>query len=350
MQIDYEVPANTRIILLGKSNYVQNSFLDLLKMPLLAWKYLRFCKTEKIDISFSFLTIPNLINSLIKIYNWKGFSILSERTSTYTYYNTKTFLSKTIALRLIKCLYPKANMIVPNSFGVEQELKNKLFIKNNFIIINNPIDLAFVSKQKNDSVLTQFDEFSYIYVARFHKEKNHELLIKAFEKLQFKINAKLYFLGVGEYMDTCKSYVRQAGLEDKIIFLGFDKNPYKYLAKADCFVMASNFEGFPNVLVEALACGLAVISTDCCSGPREILAPNTNLGFQLKDGIEYATFGILTPIHREDCMSEAMLNIYENHSKRQHYQSNAFNRAKDYDVQFFLKNVKKLLNKDYGDL
>lgn len=116
-----------------------------------------------------------------------------------------------------------------------------------------------------------------------------------------------------------------------MILLGRQSNPYKYISQADCFVFSSNYEGFPNVLLEALACGLPIISTDCMSGPREILAPNSEPSFQIKDNIEDAEYGVLTPVDDSEKLAAAMEMMMEDESLRDSYRSKARHRAKEFD-------------------
>ena len=102
---------------------------------------------------------------------------------------------------------------------------------------------------------------------------------------------KLIILGQGELNDDLRSLANELGLCDNVIFLGFKANPFKYMKRADMLVLSSLREAFGNVLVEAMACEIPVISTDCRSGPREIIAPNTDVK-QSTQEIEYGKYGV----------------------------------------------------------
>ena len=143
-------------------------------------------------------------------------------------------------------------------------------------------------------------------------------------------------IGDGYLREKLEEKVRKENLENKIIFLGRQKDVFKFLAKSSCFVLSSDYEGFPNVLIEALACNLPIISTDCISGPREILAPNSDFTKQTKF-IEIAEYGILAPIGDVDKLAEAMRIIYEDEDLRKEYSKKAKFRAKDFDVRKIIK-------------
>ena len=140
-----------------------------------------------------------------------------------------------------------------------------------------------------------------------------------------------------------KFRIENLELTDKVYLLGKKENPFAYISKADCFVFASNHEGFPNVLVEALACGLPIISTDCQSGPREILAPDRDVNFQLKEEIELAEYGILTPIKNLDKLQEAMNLMINNESLRKKYQDKAKQRANDFRIDKIIKQYEEII-------
>lgn len=111
-----------------------------------------------------------------------------------------------------------------------------------------------------------------ITVGSFKREKNHALLLQAFALLPGEINARLMILGEGALRPDMEAQARALGIDGRLAMPGFFTDPTPFYASADLFVLSSNYEGFGNVIVEALACGKPVVSTDCPSGPREILA------------------------------------------------------------------------------
>ena len=122
-------------------------------------------------------------------------------------------------------------------------------------------------------------------------------MLQAFAKVREKTEAKLLILGIGSQEASLRMLAHELGLENDIDFLGFARNPYPYMRAADILVQSSRWEGFGIALVEAMACGTPVVSTDCPSGPREILA----------DG----KFGKLVQPQDPDGLADAILKTLE---------------------------------------
>ena len=328
--IFYEIPENVEVIFLEKSNPREKGIKKLLKLPILSLKYKKFLKENKIDVSISFMNRPNYINSLSKIFGSKIKTILSERISPLNEYKTNSIKDK-INRFLIKNLYKKANVVVPNSKRTKLEL-NKYFNLKNVKVIYNMIKLPKCKKEEK--------EFIFINVGRLEPQKNHFLLIEAFKKAN--LDVKLYLIGDGYLREKLENQVKSENLEKKVIFLGRQKDVYKFLSKSSCFILSSNYEGFPNVLIEALACELPIISTDCISGPREILASDSDFIKQTKE-IEFAEYGVLTPVGDVEKMAEAMKKMYKNKSLREKYLKKAIKRAKDFEIEKIIKKWEQII-------
>ena len=133
-----------------------------------------------------------------------------------------------------------------------------------------------------------------ITVGKLKDQKNHALLIRAFGKVAARSRAKLMILGDGPLREELVATAAREGLGDRILFPGFTSDPWPYYASADLFALSSDYEGYPLVLIEAMRSGLRIVSTDCESGPAEIL-----------DG---GRFGRLVPVGDEAALAAAILD------------------------------------------
>lgn len=340
--IEYELPSHQKIIFLNGAND-GSGFLKLLKLPWLAYRYKQLCISNQIEVSFSFLKRANYINCLSKILGLKCKIIISERTFFSNYLKSVGRSEKILSKKLTRSLYPRADLIVPNSLLIKDDLLNNFKIRANYQVIYNPVSIDAIKHSSSVNVDPPlFQTFTFITVGRFSTEKNYELLISAFEKIK-DLNCNLLFIGKGKEEHKLKSKVTQLKLESKIHFAGFDINPYKYLSKASCFVLSSDFEGFPNSIQEALACNLPVISTDCKSGPREILAPDTDPSAQNTDNIEVAEYGILVPVNNSDILANAMRLIYTDRELYDRLQQNAKVRAAAFSTENIINKFREIL-------
>jgi len=329
--IEYELPPNIRVISLNQP-FMANGFYTTFKIPFLAFKFYKLCKKYQADISISFLKRPNYINCLGKLIGSKTKVIISERSHFSESLKSLSGLEKRMSIFLTKKLYPHADLIITNSKVMRSDLENNFKIQAKYKVINNPINLSLIEKLSAQEVIFDDDNaFKFINVGAFRKEKNQAILIDAFYKIKH-LNVKLYFLGHRFLKQTLIEKIKEMQLESQVFFLDFDTNPFKYFSKSDCFILSSDFEGFPNTLLEALACGLPVISTDCLSGPREILAPETDPQHQIKDHIEITDFGILVPVNNAKYLSQAMEKIVEDKDLYQRLKIDSKKRAADFDV------------------
>lgn len=160
-------------------------------------------------------------------------------------------------------------------------------------------------------------------VGRFKPVKNHKLLLRAFANLAS--SAQLMMLGNGQDEAALKALAKDLGIADRVIFPGFHADPTPFYQTADLFVLSSNYEGFGNVIVEALACGTPVVSTDCRSGPREIL----------KEG----AYGTLVAVNDERALATAMREALNTKHDPERLKA----RARDFNVSLIADQYLKLL-------
>lgn len=212
-------------------------------------------------------------------------------------------------LRLIHFLFtPAADKIIAVSKGSLQWLRKFSYHRlRQGSHIYNPVFDETIFALAAEAVafpVSVNDMMVLLSVGRLAEQKDHLTLIKAFQIFkQTHGNAVLFILGTGPLQSMLQNYIQQQQLTGSVFLIGFEANPYKWMARCDVFVLSSIFEGFGNVLVEAMALGKTVVSTDCPSGPAEILN-NGQLGYlcpvgnpaALSDAIAKA---IASPIDKE---------------------------------------------------
>ncbi len=332
--IFYDTPKDVEVIYLSNSNINSSGVKKLLMLPIFAFKYKKILKDKNIKISLSFLTRSNYVNTIAKLFGSKAKTIISERSYFSFVYGGKN-LNSFINKKLVS-LYRFANIATANSKGSALDLERSYKIKN-IKVIYNPIDIEKINALKSKKIDLLKKRFTLITIGRLVKEKNHSLIIDAIKD----IDVDLWIIGDGELKYELEEKIKSLSIEDRVLLLGREENPYKFLDKADAFVFASNYEGFPNVLIEALACKLPVISTDCLSGPREILAPNTE--YKNLEDIEVAEYGVLTPVGNLNSLKKA-INLIKNNAKlREEYISKSYKRLEPLTIKNITKEWNKLL-------
>ncbi|HMK03931.1 MAG TPA: glycosyltransferase [Ferruginibacter sp.] len=331
--IEYAIPPEIQVFNLQQP-LVQDKTIRFLKLPGISWKVYRYCKKNNINISVGFLYRPCYINALMKsLWGYKGHVIMCERTHQTTMQQSHSAIYRMFSKFMVMFSYKRADLVLANSYAMKTDLIENFKIKTPVRVIYNPIDLQFIKTHAGEEPDYVFDKntFYFINVGGFRKEKNHLLLIQAFFILK-NLPCKLLIVGGGVMEEELKQKVHDLGLMDKVVFCGFDKNPFKYVSRSDCFVLSSDVEGFPNVLIEALACSKPVISTDCSSGPRELLAPATDLHHRVVNNYEVGEFGLLTPVNDVAALAAAMKKMYEDAGLREQFIAKAAGRAGQFDV------------------
>ncbi|AII13904.1 glycosyltransferase, family 1 [Campylobacter iguaniorum] len=337
--IFYELDKRINILYLDRAES-SLGLIKFLKLPILAYKLAMIIKKYKFEHIVSFLYRANYINVLSNLFTQHK-TIINECSMPSMKCKNGDRFSGKINKFLIKLLYGKSDLCLSNSYVNMMDLKNN-FNVNKIGYIYNPLNIDMIKKLSKSSIQTTKKRFTFVTVGRLIESKNHKLIIEAIKDF----DVDLWIIGEGRLKLELQNFVESCGLNDKVYLLGGKENPFSYLSKADCFIFGSNYEGFPNVLIEALACELPIISTDCQSGPRELLAPNSDVNFYLKDKIELAKYGILTPIKNIEKMKEAIKLIMNDNKLRQSYKEKTRQRANDFRVE---KNIKLYEEKIFAD-
>jgi glycosyltransferase involved in cell wall biosynthesis len=176
---------------------------------------------------------------------------------------------------LIRSQYPHADAVVAVSGGVADEVRRLVGGRAEVRVIYNPLVTTTLLERSRESVnhpwFSSGEPPVLLSAGRLVEQKNLGLLIRAFARLRRRRVVRLMILGEGPERGRLEALVRELGLQNDVLLAGFVENPFAYMSQCATFALSSSSEGFGNVLVEALATGAPVVSTDCPSGPAEIL-------------------------------------------------------------------------------
>ena len=222
-------------------------------------------KSYQTDIIIVFTTIPN-IYSIILAKQLKLKSIISERIHPRFGSISKFWVT------LRKWIYPKTDMLVIQTKDIANYF-NDFMRTEKLQIINNPLSDELANQKKDIEYSVR--KKHVICVGRLEDQKNQELLINAFSNIDHS-GWKLLLIGQGRNHERYQVLIDKLGMQESIELVGNAKNIFEYYNTARIFVLSSNYEGFPNALIEAMYFGMACIATDCPSGPSEIILDMDN--------------------------------------------------------------------------
>lgn len=198
--------------------------------------------------------------------------LVSERNHPDEFTYRDDFKSK-VVLTLVRQLYSTADTILANSEELAMDLHS--LVGEPVVTVYNPTineRLRQLSKGRvEESWFIRDERPCVLWVGRLAMQKDPLTAVKSFQYLRDLVDAKLVILGEGPLRSELEELIKRLGIEDSIYLPGFVRNPYRFMAQADAFLLSSRYEGLPNVLIEAAYTGLACVSTRCRSGPAEIL-------------------------------------------------------------------------------
>lgn len=262
------------------------NIISFLNAPNLIFCFLKFLfRLHKINLT---ITIHNSVSDSYKNSNIKGKIIIFLLTYFYSYANRIICVSNYVKEDLINNWNYKSKNIytIYNPAINEQEINRLSKLKNSF--------LKKIKLQKKKIILS---------VGRLTKQKNYSLLINAFSKVTKKIDKIiLIILGVGEQKTELIQLIKKKKLQKKVIFMGFQKNPYNFIKLSDLIVLTSNWEGLPTILIEALYLKKKIVSTNCNGGCSEIL----------RNG----KYGYLTPMNNVNYLNQKIILALKSRKKK----------------------------------
>jgi glycosyltransferase involved in cell wall biosynthesis len=247
--------------------------LDTKRLSRSIFKLASIIRKENIDLVFS--TIPR-VNTIATLATFCSFTKCKNVVREAD--NLGGTFKENTQLLFFGLVYRMSSQVVSLSEGVKENLVSKYKLSRKRIkVIYNPVDLEKISVLKSEELDGSHDNIFrqggkvILTAGRLVAQKDQATLIEAFRMLQKEVQSSLIILGEGPLKQDLEQQINSAGLSGKVHFLGFQKNPYKFISRADLFVLSSQHEGFSHVIAESIASGTIVVSTDCKSGPAEVL-------------------------------------------------------------------------------
>jgi len=217
---------------------------------------------------------------------------------------------------LVRSTYRAADCVVTNSDQLAVSLRDHFGLPAEKLrVVRNPVDVEAIRSSAAELPDDVPPGPLIVSTGRLVRQKGHDILLRAFAASRFRKSHRLAIVGEGPQRAPLGMLATELGIADRIHFLGFRSNPWALMARADLFVLASRWEGFPNALLEALACGAPVIASDCRFGPGEMIDHGRN-GWLVPpddaDGLREAIDALLAaPELRQRLGGEAVLRANE---------------------------------------
>ncbi|WP_041595732.1 glycosyltransferase [Halanaerobium hydrogeniformans] len=287
-------------------------------------------KKEEPDICFA--TLPQVCKAVMIGHKLSGSnSKVIFRESNYRPKNKMFFLNYI----LLKLVYSYSDYNIALTEDLKKQIKKQYNISDNKITtIYNPLNIELIQKKIKDSSCSfEQNNFNIVSCGRLSKQKNFSMLIKSIKLIREENinNIVLYILGDGPLKKHLEGLIWKYDLTNSVYLLGYKKNPFKYIANADLFILSSLYEGMPNVILESLACGTPILSTNCPTGPKEIL--------------EEDKYGWLVPNDNVEAMSRKIIHLYNNPEEINKKQKKLDLRAERFSINNIVKEYENLFFK-----
>lgn len=319
-----QIPPNVKVIFKGKRNIINNPINTIIGI-LYARYAIRdfFGKDEYVVINFN-----DTLSTLLTCY-------LSSSGCLMSWIHCRPEALKLSRIfPLYSYLLSKCDKIITICNEQKHELLKTIpsIIKNRVVVIYNPIDFGDIHIKSNEEIEYVSDKRKILMVGRLDtRSKDYYTLIDAFRKAHFKIkDIQLLIIGDGSDKEKIMKYSEPDKDLRDIIFLGPQNNPYKWMSSSDLFILSSKSEGLPTVILEALACGSFVISSDCQTGPKEIL-------------MSEHPCGMIFPIGDSNDLADKIAQFFNNEIDVSYFKKNVIQRLRDFSFETFVQKFNDLI-------
>lgn len=324
----YKIDSNIKVSYLSNFTGKESGIKKLILIPFLAFKLRNYIKKNQINLVQSHLFRASYVNLISKILFRSKHIVQVVNHSIISRYKNNGVVGK-VNLFLIKSLYQFSDKIISVSNIVQNDMQIIFNFKNDKEVIYNPFDINKIEKlsqKKINNFIFDNNKKNIISIGRLIKLKRNKDLIYALSKLDD--NVELLFIGEGEEKENLILLSKKLNILNRIHFIGWVENPYKYIKQSDILVSTSETESFGNVLVESMICKTAVISTDC-GGPSEIINNDQN--------------GILIEVGNIERLVESINSLLLNKELKDIYIENSYLKVKTFDILNIIEQYKKAL-------
>jgi glycosyltransferase involved in cell wall biosynthesis len=239
----------------------------------------RFIRAEQPDIVMVFLSYFSVL-ATVRATSRSARVIFNQQTPVSAFladadYRWQFPIRRRVFTEVARLAYPSADAVVATSHGVADELLDQFGVAEERLhVVPNPVDLKRIDAATQEPLDAAHEAVwthpAVVAAGRLADAKNYPLMLDAFAIVRAQLPARLFILGRGELESALRARVHELGLDDDVVFCGFQSNPWKYVARGDVFLLTSHYEGFGNVLVEAMACRVPVVAT-ASHGTKEIV-------------------------------------------------------------------------------
>lgn len=292
--------------------------------PRVAIRLGRILRRERPDIVYSFMWQANTLTMIaVALSGRKPKTILGVRTFPSLHFARARF--GRVHEYLVRTLYPRASVVLTNSEAAMEDMNAHYGVpRDRLRALYNPVDVSRVNELAREDVIEPWyprDRPVVLAAGSLAWQKDYPTLLRAFCEVRTRQEAALVILGEGALRAELESLVKELGLElgRDALLPGVANNPYKFMARASVFVLSSQVEGFPNVVLEAMACGKPVVATRCPSGPEEIITHEEN--------------GLLVGVGDASELAAAMERVLNDAELAARLGENASRRAADFDIR-----------------
>lgn len=246
-------------------------------------KIIRIVRQEEPDVIFSTLGHVNIGVMLARLLLSGDIRYIARETNIQSINEKRPFLTPILHL-MYRVLYPRFDFVICQSFDMLNDLVNYFGLPpKKAVVINNAVDIKRINSQIcNGGIYFKSGRVNLLAVGKLRYQKGFDLLLQSLALLK-GTDFHLTILGQGPEEENLKLVALELGLREHVTFTGFVQNPYPYMSQADLFVLSSRFEGFPNVVLEAMACGTPVVAFECPGGISEIIEEGVN-GWKVNPG------------------------------------------------------------------